>query len=60
MLRLSLPALALIAFASPVRAADPPDPLRYIPASSQVVLKIEKPRQLAESVVLRAKQRVTY
>src|SRR5262245_43949433 len=54
MLRLALPAVALTAvlFAGPAaRAADPPDPLRYIPADAQVVAKVEKPRQLAEAVV---------
>jgi hypothetical protein len=51
MLRLSLPALLLFAFAAPARAADTPDPLRLIPESSQLIVKVEKPRQLVEAVV---------
>ncbi len=51
MLRLCLLAFALLTFTCPIRAAEPPDPLRLLPESSQLILKIEKPRQLAEAVV---------
>src|SRR5262249_44053776 len=52
MLRLSVPALLVaLAVTSPTRAAETPDPLRCIPASSQVVVKVENPRKLAEAVV---------
>ena len=53
MRRLGRPALALVAaslLVSPARAADTPDPLRFVPAAAQLVLKVEDPRQLAEAV----------
>lgn len=51
MSRFGIPAV-LVAFAFPgsVCAADPPDPLRYIPDAAQVVVKVENPRRLAEAV----------
>ena len=53
------PPVAVLALllAGPVRAADTPDPLRYVPDSAQVVVKVENPRQLAEALTgLRAAQ----
>lgn len=42
--------VALIAVA-PARAADPPpDPLRFVPATTQFFVKVENPRALAETV----------
>lgn len=47
-----LAALAVVLLVAPLaRAADPPDPLRLIPASAAFVLKVEHPRRLAEAVV---------
>jgi hypothetical protein len=51
--RFSRPAFALAAslvLTSVAVAADPPDPLKFIPASAKLVVKVEKPRQLAEAV----------
>src|SRR5689334_14975055 len=51
--RLALPAVALTACLclAPAAVAAPPDPVRLLPPSSQVVLKVERPRQIAEAVV---------
>jgi hypothetical protein len=48
---LLLSTLAFAAFsARPVYAADSPDPLQYVPGSATLVLKIEDPRKLAETI----------
>lgn len=51
MSRLAIPAVLVALSAAPVAAAETPDPLRYIPATAQVVVKVEHPRTLAEAVV---------
>jgi len=48
-LLLSVLALSL-ASAGLAQAAETPDPLRFVPASARLVLKIEAPRALAETV----------
>ncbi len=43
--------LVLLAVAPAVRAADPtPDPLRFVPATTQFFVKVERPRALAETI----------
>ena len=46
-----LAAVLVAAAAAPAAAADTPDPLRYLPPSSPLVVKVEGPRKLAEAVV---------
>lgn len=48
-MRSLLPSLAAL-LAAAVAPAATPDPLRYIPKEATLVLKVEKPRQLVESV----------
>ena len=45
-----LAVLVALAVGPAARAADPPDPLRFVPAAAQLVVKVEDPRQLAEAV----------
>jgi hypothetical protein len=49
MIRLALPAIALLSVAPAARAADTPDPLAYIPTSAKIAVKVESPRKLAEA-----------
>lgn len=42
--------LVLFAAAPAARAADPPDPLRFVPAKAQFFVKVERPRALAETL----------
>lgn len=50
MSRVAPPVVLILLLAGPVRAADAPDPLRYVPDSAQVVVKVENPRKLAETL----------
>lgn len=42
--------LALLLSVPAARADSPPDPLRFVPASAQFFVKVEKPRALAETL----------
>lgn len=41
----------LALFTAAVRAEAPPDPLRLVPAQADLAIKLERPRQLAETVL---------
>lgn len=50
MSRVAPPVVLILLLAGSVHAADTPDPLRYVPDSARVVVKVENPRHLAEAV----------
>ena len=48
--RPAIAALAAVLLAGPALAAEPPDPLAFVPATAQLVVKVEKPRTIAEAL----------
>ncbi|MDB5311233.1 MAG: hypothetical protein JWO38_5435 [Gemmataceae bacterium] len=50
MSRLGTPAAVVALLLAGTASAAPPDPLRYVPESAQIVVTVENPRNLAEAV----------